>query len=111
MNKEKTLREITFLLKILDTFDVNNVFKKITIYGSNEYPLFPLENIAEVLNISLLEINNNVKKFEKDEIFENGQFKNKKDITMLTKYGLYHILFTTENKQAKKFREFIYMML
>jgi prophage antirepressor-like protein len=112
----------TFINKIADEYD--DSFKQITIYGSNEYPLFILKDVRGILDIPRKTFEDNIKKFEKNlEILEkckvqlitkrkDTEYKqNREDVDMLTKYGVYHAMFISDKPIAQMFRKFVYIIL
>jgi hypothetical protein len=111
----------TFINQICDNYDPS--FRDITVYGSNEYPLFVLKDIREVLKIPRKTLEDNVNKFEDYEILKNQAVKietrrgesvfmqKKEKVNMLTKFGVYAAMFISNSNIGKVFKKFIYIVL
>lgn len=84
---------------------INILGKYLEIYGNKEKPLFLAKDIAEWINHTdvskmCLNLEENTEKLIRT-IFVAGQ---KREVVLLTEYGVYEILFTSRKKVAKEIR-------
>lgn len=111
----------TFINQIADKYDSS--FKNITVYGTNEYPLFILKDIRSILDIPRQTLEYNIKKYRSHEILKNCKvqlkikrgdttyIQNRDDVIMLTKFGIYHAMFISDKPIAQIFQDFVYIVL
>jgi len=98
------------ILKIFSKYHPS--FSSITIYGDEKNPLFISSEIGAILHI--ITIRTSLKNFNDTEKFkglvDKGQNVPIREHILLTKYGLYRIMFTSNTDISALFRTFVYKL-
>ena len=80
----------------------------ITIYGTSEEPLFKAKDIGDLLEIK--EIDSTIRDFDKNQHVihtMHNTYGTIQEISMLTQYGLYEVIFTSSKEIAKEFKKWV----
>jgi prophage antirepressor-like protein len=94
-------------MDIIKAFENNDMQMHITIMGSREEPLFRASDIGAVLGIS--QINSSIRDYDGSEkVVQLLQtLGGPQEVTFLTEYGLYEILFRSQKPIAKTFKKWV----
>lgn len=88
------------------------IFGSLKIYGTKEFPLYNADEIAHILEVKNID---KVLKFytNKEYIVGNIKISDKKieSCKLLTRHGMYRIMFSNNTVVGEIFREFVYMVL
>ena len=105
--------EIKHATSIIDLIarDTNSVFTGFKIYGSIDKPLYPVNDIAQLLEIK--NVDSVIKQFQSSECIvaqiSNGDKST--NVRLLTEHGLYRFLFINNTPVGEIFRAFVYKVL
>lgn len=111
----------TFIHQIIGEYD--NSFEGIVVYGTENYPLFILRDIRNILGIPRKTVEDNIKKFREHEVLQNCKvivkstrngkeyLQKQQNTYMLTKFGLYHLMFISNKPIVHPFQDFVSIVL
>lgn len=94
----------------------NPVYSALKIYGSAQYPLYVASDLGQILDIK--HVDRVIKTYTPHECITakirilnfDGQFV-EKNTKLLTKHGMYRLMFDSNSPVGEVFREFVYMIL
>lgn len=134
-NSNTFISKVITELKVCESFQQLNAdenlqlkvcesFQQMTIYGSNEFPLFTLKSVRDMLDIPRKTLEDQIRNYRSHQVIRGCKVKIQKkykegdvfltkinSMILLTKHGLYRAMFISDTPIAHAFQDFVSIIL